>query len=167
MSQKVFPWETVRNWLEALDARRAETLVYWIGALRERFGDEVLQITKKATFSRGENAGKAVAEKDKDTTIAGIVRIMTSPEFSRDYYSTKVVEADEKRAVIRFYRCPLVETWKRMGLSKEEILTIDDIVSEVDQGIVKGYNPKFSLKSTKAAGYLRDGFCQMTVTNQQ
>jgi len=59
--------------------------------------------------------------------------------------------------------CALVEAWKEMGLSKEEVAKFCDIAMEGDRGRAAAHGVKMELNETIGKG---DDFCRLVITDK-
>ncbi|MFA5527771.1 MAG: L-2-amino-thiazoline-4-carboxylic acid hydrolase [Peptostreptococcales bacterium] len=83
---------------------------------------------------------------------AGINR-ETASEFLRDLYKgadigafdMKVIKDEDEEAIVEFSRCALVDQWKKLGCSDEEIATLCDYASCGDYGMVSK-SPKLQIE---------------------
>ena len=75
-------------------------------------------------------------------------------------FEMDVKEASEEKLYIEFHYCPLVEAWKKLGYSDDDIVLFCDIAMDGDRGIAAEYDPfEFHLGRTIAKG---DPFCEIT-----
>ena len=72
---------------------------------------------------------------------------------------------DARQGVYRFHHCALVEAWKNLGASREEIAQLCDLAACGDHGVVSCF-PELELKFNDiiAKG---DAYCELVVTRKQ
>lgn len=90
------------------------------------------------------------------------------PEFAEAFANDNVVnifemdvkEVTDDKLYIEFHYCPLVESWKKLGFSDEDIGVLCDIAMDGDRGIVEEYDAfEFHLGETIAKG---NPVCEVT-----
>jgi hypothetical protein len=70
------------------------------------------------------------------------------------------IEIHDDHAVQQMKFCPLVEAWREMGCTPEEITLFCDIAMEGDRGRAAGHGVKMDLSKTIAEG---DGCCRLVI----
>ena len=80
----------------------------------------------------------------------------------------KVFEMDvnttDERLDIEFHYCPLVEAWKKLGVTDGDISELCDIAMEGDRGIISVYDSfEFKLGKTIAQG---NEVCEVSIHNK-
>lgn len=165
ITDDVFTWPEVKALLDKEHTRRAEYVTRILMALRERFGDEVIEIARKTIYQIGYEKGQARAAlvtqqgDDKDlTSLANLV----AHKISRLYYGTTTrVNGDE--LTVRETYCPLPRKWQEMGLPDHQVVELCLLFDQVDRGMVEGYNSDFVAELSGCKSVAEAGFCQMTV----
>lgn len=80
----------------------------------------------------------------------------------RSVFEMEIVEKTDEKLSVDFHYCPLVEAWKKVGASDEDIAALCDIAMEGDRGIIEGIGgTKFELSKTIANG---DDVCQIRIS---
>lgn len=80
-------------------------------------------------------------------------------------FEMDVKTANDEKMEIEFHYCPLVEAWKKLGFSDDDIATFCDIAMDGDRGIIDEYdNFEFHLGKTIAKG---DAICEVMVTKNK
>ena len=73
------------------------------------------------------------------------------------------IEICEDHSIQRMKHCALVEAWKEMGLSDEEVAKFCDIAMEGDRGRAEYHGVKMELKETLGKG---DKFCKLVISKK-
>ncbi len=63
----------------------------------------------------------------------------------------KTIDVDKDRTVTEVELCPLIEAWKKMGKSKDEMRTLCDIAMYLDEGMSEEY--PIAIKTEKRIGW--------------
>ncbi len=79
-------------------------------------------------------------------------------DISRCCFQIESVESNYDMTHVHFHRCPLVNAWKKLGLSDEKISKLCDIAMEGDRGIAKTMGCHLELRQTIAGG---DSICDI------
>jgi hypothetical protein len=74
------------------------------------------------------------------------------------------VEVDERGAVQKMKYCALVEAWKEMGCSREEIALFCDIAMEGDRGRADAHGVRMELEETLGKG---DPYCMLRIFGKE
>lgn len=137
------------------------TLLYGLSikTIKEKYGQEAINVLKKVFFERGKELGKLEVERlgVKDVNAKGYHVIVKAAldSFNIKY---KVVELSEERYVLQIFECPHGVRFKNLDTPPE----VRDILLELDRGIVESLNPKLEFKLTKHM--LRgDNYCEYVV----
>jgi hypothetical protein len=71
------------------------------------------------------------------------------PKTTRDarLMERKTIDAAKDRTVTEVELCPLIEAWKKMGKSKDEMKTLCDIAMYLDEGMSKEYPIKIDTET--------------------
>lgn len=126
-------------------------------AAAEKQNVDIEQLTDDAIFTFGANLYKDLsAEKASD-----FVHLMTSPGAGREAFAQEVVLDEEDHAVAHFHACPLVEAWKKYGLSAERIRYLCDLASKGDFGRASNF-PSIEISFPKKIAY-GDEVCELNV----
>ncbi len=73
---------------------------------------------------------------------------------SRQVFEMDVVAADQERYYLDFHYCPLVNAWKKLGATPQDIEQLCDIAMDGDRGIAEKFPDfQFSLGETIAEGH--------------
>jgi hypothetical protein len=116
----------------------------------KEFSDELGEKKAKEIFSRaiykfGIDKSKVFSADSKKSAKNFGEEFVSNP-MSNKVFKQKFLEGNEEYARVEMKNCPLVDMWKEMGLSKEEISTMCDIAHMVDFGKTEsaGFKLKFS-----------------------
>ena len=101
---------------------------------------------RKCGHIHGENIKNSTKNKDSlDSFGYSFVNEETIKNFEM-----KFKERDNDKLYIEFNYCPLVNAWKKLGLSDEKIELLCDIAMEGDRGIAETMGYNFNLLETIA-----------------
>jgi hypothetical protein len=161
----IFTWGEVKAIMDKEIMRRAEYVTRVVEAMRERFGDEALEVAAQAIYQIGFRKGQArsiqVQDQGKQNDLESLSE-MVAHKMARLYLGTT---ADMKlgELTVRETYCPLPVYWKSMGMSDTETVRYCKIFDQVDKGMVEGYNPSLTADLGGAEELARLGYCQMVV----
>jgi hypothetical protein len=161
----VFTWGEVKAIMDKEIMRRAEYVTRVVEAMRERFGEEALEVAAQAIYQIGFRKGQArsiqVQDQGKQNDLESLSE-MVAHKMARLYLGTT---ADMKlgELTVRETYCPLPVYWKSMGMSDTETVRYCKIFDQVDKGMVEGYNPSLTADLGGAEELARLGYCQMVV----
>jgi hypothetical protein len=91
------------------------------------------------------------------------IRSQMSSRLGRRAFKTERGEMTPKRAVLMTHHCPLVETWKDMGLSDAEVSRMCDLFENRDEGRVEAVGIGLEVPQTIARG---DPICKFVFTKE-
>jgi len=117
------------------------------------------EFARPAVFQTGCLSGQKKLEKMKDPGDMKEFSTVFAGETSRAIFEMEVIQADEEGYYLDFHYCPLVEAWKKLGASQEEIEQLCDIAMDGDRGVAAQFPEfEFSLGKTIAEG---ESVCQI------
>lgn len=161
----VFTWDEVKAIMDKEIMRRAEYVTNVVQAMRERFGEEALQVAADAIYQIGFRKGKArsqlVQEQGKETDLESLSELVAH-KMARLYLGTSA-EIHLGKLTVRETYCPLPVYWKSIGMSNGEAVRFCKIFDQVDKGMVEGYNDDFTADLGGAEELATLGYCQMVV----
>ena len=161
----VFTWDEVKAIMDKEIMRRAEYVTGVVEAMRERFGDEALEIAAQAIYQIGYRKGKARSElvqaEGKANDLPSLSELVAH-KMARLYLGT-TAEMKLGALTVRETYCPLPVYWKSIGMSDAETVRYCKIFDQVDKGMVEGYNPLLTADLGGAEELARLGYCQMVV----
>jgi hypothetical protein len=116
---------------------------------------------RKAIFKFGQMKGRKIGTA---STPKAFFDGIGTPN-ARLAFEMEDVGVDGQRGAYRFHHCALVEAWKNLGASKEEIAELCDLASCGDHGVIS-CSPELELKFNAiiAKG---DAYCELEVTRKQ
>lgn len=79
-------------------------------------------------------------------------------------FDAKKIVSEEKRGELKFSHCPLVEAWKKLGCSKEEIVDLCKMANYGDFGIIGRFS-ELQLEFPKMLSK-GDSCCHVVVTKR-
>ncbi len=164
-TEELFTWDEVKEIMDKQIKRRAEYVTSVILAMRDRFGEEALEVAAETIYQIGYRKGVAraeiVREKGETNDLESLSELI-GHKMSRLYLGTTTeVEGDELRVNETY--CPLPVYWKSIGMADEDIVRFCKIFDQVDKGMIEGYNPDFIPVLGGAAELASQGYCQMVV----
>jgi len=136
----------------------------WFALLYRSFRDalpaaKAEELARKAIFEFGRM--KAASDPAEFCSHAWVQR-------HKDKGSAEVFDSDieihDGYAVQRMKRCPLVDAWRELGCTPEEVVLFCDIAMEGDRGRAAAHGIRMELEETLARG---DAFCRLTVFDDQ
>jgi len=161
----VFTWDEVKAIMDKEIMRRAEYVTRVVEAMRERFGDEALEVAAQAIYQIGYRKGQARSEvvkaEGKRNDLSSLSELVAH-KMARLYLGT-TAEMKLGALTVRETYCPLPVYWKSIGMSDAETVRYCKIFDQVDKGMVEGYNPSLTADLGGAEELARLGYCQMIV----
>ena len=156
--------EIVKARLETRDAFKNRGVLYrlFFEEISKEIGEEkAVNIMKKAIYRWGG------AKSDRYRALAGKKDFKgIADEFVRtsvcngEVFKPSIHKLDNKSTVIDMEGCPLVEAWREMGLSEEEVTKMCEISNATDYGKYEGMGFKLTIESTLAKG---EGKCRLKI----
>ena len=132
----------VASRLETRDAFENRAQMYWYiyDEMSAAVGAErATTIMKQAVFRRGLEVGRKYAAAAESGDLAAVGAIFCDGSPSKGALFTPGVEAmEDGRLVLRMESCPLVDAWRKLGLTPEEVDRMCDISAAVDEGTFAG-----------------------------
>jgi hypothetical protein len=148
---------------ELIEAVRAaiQDRAIWFYLLIQEFkaaGYETDVPVKKAIFKFGQMKGRSIGQA---STPKEFFEGIGTPN-ARLAFSMEDMGVTDHEGVYRFHHCALVEAWKKLGASPDEVAQLCELASCGDYGVVSCF-PELRLKFNKliAEG---DAFCELVVT---
>lgn len=124
-------------------------------------GCNAVAVAEKAIFKFGQMKGQKIgAAATPKEFFDGIATKNAALAFAMEPR-----EVEEEKGIYRFHHCALVEAWKKLGCTPEEVKHLCDLASCGDQGVVSCF-PALELKfnSLIAAG---DAYCELEITKKK
>ena len=136
----------------------------WFALLYKTFKEalpeeEVQKLSRKAIFEFG--LMKAKKDPEDFSPQAWVQKHVDKGSF---LVFDSDIEVHEDYAVQQMKYCPLVEAWKEMGCSAEEIDLFCDIAMEGDRGRAAGHGVDMELAQTIGKG---DKCCRLVIRNSK
>lgn len=168
-TDETFAWEEVKEIMDKQIMRRAEYMTSVIQAMRERFGEEALEVAAEAIYQIGYQKGVArsefVLEQGQSNDLDSLSELIAH-KMSRLYLGTTTEVSGNELKVKETY-CPLPVYWKSIGMPDDEIVRFCKIFDQVDKGMIEGYNSDFTTELSGAEELAQQGFCQMVVRQKE
>jgi len=132
LSGKTVPVEQLR----AAFVARAAAYAYVFDVVRESYGEErAVEVLGEATRRMGAENGAKFADLAPDNLAGLKERFLGGMPAAADTFAPEVLQCDHDRLVIKFHGCPLVETWRAMGRSDEDVRLLCKAAAAVDRGL--------------------------------
>ncbi len=164
-TEDVFTWDEVKAIMDKEIMRRAEYVTSVVEAMRQRFGEEAVDVAASAIYQIGYRKGKArsqlVQEQGKEPDLASLSELVAH-KMARLYLGT-TAEIRLGELTVRETYCPLPVYWKSIGMSDAEAVRFCKIFDQVDKGMVEGYNSDLTADLGGAEELATMGYCQMVV----
>lgn len=161
----VFTWDEVKAIMDKEIMRRAEYVTSVVEAMRQRFGDEAVDVAAHAIYQIGYRKGKAraglVQEQGRPNDLESLSELVAH-KMARLYLGT-TAEMRLGTLTVRETYCPLPVYWKSIGMSDAETVRYCKVFDQVDKGMVEGYNRQLTADLGGAEELATLGYCQMVV----
>jgi len=132
--EKTVPLETYIKDIVTSHGMRARYLACIYDELVKRYGKETtFDILSKAIFNYGIDRAKFKIKQNPSMKSGNLEEFKWAP-FLRYMHKLEVVEESPDRIEYRLHSCPLVDAWKDMGKTAEEIRVLCDIAMAMDDG---------------------------------
>lgn len=123
-------------------------------------GADPVKVAEKAITQFGKAKGAAFGKVEgADEFIDKL-----SQGYACGAFEMEKVEHTPQKSVLHFHHCPLVEAWKQLGCSKEEISELCRLASFGDHGVVSNF-PNLKLEFPKLLSN-GDDYCELLVTKE-
>jgi len=146
--------EAVRRAIED----RATYLFFLLKEMEEAVSpEEAERLASQAVYRYGQTKGQRMGPLD---TPADFIAYQMRPG-RQEIFDKEAIEAGETRGEIRFHYCALVEAWKRLGATSDELPRLCDIAMQGDHGMLSHTPLALELPQSIAKG---DDYCQLVLT---
>ena len=141
---------------ETLNAFKNRGILYrlFFEEMSKEIGEEkTTNIMKRAIYRWGSAKSdryRALAEKKDFKSIAD--EFIKTSVCNGEVFKPSVHKVDNHSTIVDMERCPLVEAWREMGLSDEEVAKMCEIANATDYGKYEGMGLKLTIESTLAKG---------------
>ena len=146
---------------------RAKAYVYIYEELAKVIGDErAKEICSNVTYRLGTEIAKDFSAKVQSSTIGveELGDVLTKAPEHVMPYDKRVAQRKPGYMQIEMHQCPLVETWREMGLDQKKIALMCDISHRIDCGIVESCGHKVSFSSFISRGADK---CEMEIAAEK
>lgn len=157
MNDKVFTQQELTDAFRAAIEDRARWFYLLLKYAKTENAD-VEKIAEMAITEFGEMKGKAVGEAKTALDFANAI-LSGHP---REAFAMEPVKLDSEESIIKFRYCPLVEAWKKLGCTPEEVGKLCDLASFGDYGMI-GVFPDLQLEFKQLLSKGQD-CCEMVIT---
>lgn len=162
LSTMIGELEKARN--ETRDAFKNRAVLYRLffeELSNERGEEEAERIMKRAIYRWGGRKSEKFKKLAETRDFQGVAdEFMKSAVCGGELFQQSIHKCDEKSAVIDMKGCPLVDSWKEMGLSSAERKQMCEIANATDYGKFEGMGFKLTIESTLARG---DDCCRLRI----
>ncbi len=148
--------ETEKSKCETREAFKNRGILYrlFFEEITKEVGEETATIIMKRAIYRWGGAKsdrfRELAEKKDFNGIAS--EFLKTSVCNGKLFKPSIHRVDHRSAIIDMEGCPLVEAWKEMGLSEQEVAKMCDIANATDYGKYEGMGFKLKIESTLAKG---------------
>lgn len=157
MCEKIFSQEELTDAFRSAIEDRAK----WFCLLGKHTPEGFDDIACKAITEFGVEKGKNLGEcKDAKDFANGILT-----GHARQAFAMEPIKLDGEESVIKFHRCPLVDCWKKMGCTDEEVSHLCDLASYGDFGMISVF-PELDLKFNQLISK-NQPCCEMVITKKK
>ena len=132
--------ETAERVAEAT-RQRAAVYAHLYRVLKKRLGEQAaIDLMSEAIFEYGkEKSTKNYSGRARGGDLRAAAAEFASPDPVKEHqFAPRVVSETDDEVVIAMSGCPLVDEWREMGLSPDEIATLCRISRAVDHGTWEG-----------------------------
>ncbi len=137
--------QELKKQLENLEHSHMRNTIELLDALKQRFGQDVVNIVDKVVAERTHREWTAIAENAKANTLDDLIRTLWSSKLrSRGYKFT--IERSETGVSVLCTRCPVHELARELGATE----WMNHLVCKGDPHIVEGFNPKLGFRHIKS-----------------
>ena len=172
MSEEKVSIETCKELVSGEIATRGLIVGFLVKALRDKYGDEVIEIVKKANYESGKVAGRNAAKALGKNDLATIADLF-GRSVGTKLFNPEVIEESKNRVVIHWRSCPvppLLLTFKERGFPSNYLQFLCPILEAFDNGFVEGFNPKLTAMTPPEVGETglnEDGaFCTIVISKK-
>lgn len=159
MSDKKYTQQEMTDAFRSAIEDRAKWFYLLIKYARKENAD-IDKIAEQAITEFGEIKGKAIGSPKHAKDFAKA--ILTG--HAKEAFEMKSIKLEKNESVIKFNYCPLVEAWKKLGCSSEEVAKLCDLARCGDYGMVKGFEHlELEFNQLLSKG---DSCCEMVITKR-
>lgn len=115
-----------------------------LNALKEKFGEEVVEIVEKAECEKAFKEWSELSKTVGDNSIQSLINLLWEPQRQRGFEFTSEIKANGIQ--MRCTKCPIYEMAKEIGIGAVDWMYHHTCCT--DPSIVAGFNPKIKLKRT-------------------
>jgi hypothetical protein len=144
--------EAVRSAIED----RAMYLYFLLKEMHAANGDQAEAMARRAIFRYGQIKAQSMPPLRSPVDF---VRHQMRPG-RQGIFDKEVTQETAERSEIRFHYCPLVQAWRRLGATAEELVQLCDIAMQGDHGMVSGTPFELRVESSIARG---DECCRLVL----
>lgn len=173
MSEEKVPLETCKELVSGEIATRGLIVGLVAKPLRERYGDDVLEIIRNANYEAGKVAGRNAAKALARNDLAAIADLFGRSTATKQF-NPEIVEETEDRVVIHWRSCPipsLLVNFKEKVFPDDYLDFLCPILELFDNGFVEGFNPNLTAKTPPQTGetYLnkKGDFCTIIISKKK
>lgn len=159
MEEKKYTQQELTDAFRAAIEDRARWFYLLLKYIREEKADAD-KIAEKAITEFGVMKGKAIGEAKTARDFAGA--LLTG--HARGAFAMDPVQLDDGESIIKFRHCALVEAWKKLGCTPEEVAKLCELACNGDYGMVSVF-PHLSLEFRQLLSK-GDECCELVITRK-
>jgi len=140
--------EQAKKEIRSAYEQRAAMYYHIFVELREEVGqDRAVAIMRAAIYRRGVETGEKYHAAAARGDFEEIGRIFCAGSAAGgELFEPSVAEVGEKGAVLKMTACPLLDSWRKLGVAPEELDLMCAIAAAVDEGTYEGAGLAFSFR---------------------
>lgn len=138
---------------------------YLFDEMKREFGREkAREVFKRATYRKGVDIQKNYKKSMDNLDFKGLAKDFCDLSAANgSIFHPGIEEVNDNEAIITMASCPLVESWKELGLSPEEIDEMCEVSSAIDYGTFESYVTKLAFSHRIGSG---DKMCRLIVSKK-
>jgi hypothetical protein len=132
--------ETAQRVAEAT-RQRAAVYAHMFRVLKKKLGEQAaIDLMSEAIFEYGKDkSAKGYSSEARGGDLHAAAAEFVAPDPVKEFqFAPRIVSESDDEVVIAMSGCPLVDEWREMGLSPDEIATLCRISRAVDHGTWEG-----------------------------
>ena len=156
MSEKIFTQEELTDAFRSAIEDRAK----WFYLLAKHTPEGFDEVAAKAITEFGVDKGKGLGKCETAKDFAN--GILTG--HANKAFAMEPIKIEEDHSVIKFHRCALVDCWKKLGCSDQEVAHLCDLACNGDFGMVSVF-PQLNLEFKQLLSR-NEECCEMVITKK-
>jgi hypothetical protein len=117
---------------------RAKAYAYFYEEAEKEVGQaKAVEMFKRAAYRLGLDKSKSFRQEAHESA-AELAEDFKSDPVGEHVFQIKIINKSENKAEIAMSYCPLLEMWREMKYSPDEICRLCDIAHQIDYGTIEG-----------------------------